>query len=117
MGSSDQQLGLSAQEGGNLQHIDKFGCDVGLHGLVDVGHHGNLEGVAHLAQDAQRFLVTDAGKRVDAGAVGLAVTALEYVGDTQRLRDFHCLLGDIHRHLLALDHAGTGEQEKVMSGR
>ena len=66
MGGSDQQFGLAAQESGNLQHVNVFGSDIGLDGLMDVGYYGDIKRLAHLAQDAQRLLVTDAGERIHA---------------------------------------------------
>ena len=117
VGGSDQQFGLAAQESGNLQHVNIFGGDIGLDGLMDVGHYGDIKRFAHLAQDAQRLLVTDAGERIHARAVGFAVTALEHVGDVECLGDLHRLLGNVQCHLLALDHTGTGQQEEVVCWR
>ena len=37
----DQQVGLAAEERGDLQNIHDFGRGIGLRGLVNVGEHGN----------------------------------------------------------------------------
>jgi hypothetical protein len=36
----DEQVGLAAEEGRNLQHVDGFGGDFAVAGLVDVGEDG-----------------------------------------------------------------------------
>ena len=59
---SNKQFGLTAKECGNLQDVHIFGCDISLHGLVDIGHNGNIKRLAHFAQDAQGFLVTNASE-------------------------------------------------------
>jgi hypothetical protein len=37
---SDQQVGLAAEESGNLEDIDGFGGDLAVRGLVHIGEHG-----------------------------------------------------------------------------
>ena len=44
----DQQIGLAAEEGGNLQHIDGFGDARHVGGFVHVGQHGNFHRLATL---------------------------------------------------------------------
>ena len=50
-----QQIRLPAQEGRDLQHVDRL-CDFGaLRGLVHVGQHGQTERRADLGEDRQRL--------------------------------------------------------------
>ena len=43
LGRRDEQVGLAAQEGGNLQHVGDLGGGRGLRRLVDVGEHGHAD--------------------------------------------------------------------------
>ena len=113
LSSGHQQVGLPAQEGGNLQHIDILGCHARLVGRVYIGHHRYLVGLAHPAQNRQSLLVADTGKGVESRAVGLAIRPLEYIGYLQRIGYLHNLFGNLHSHGLALDYTGAGQQEEV----
>ena len=117
LGRCHKQVGLAAEEGRNLQDVDVLGGHFGLLGQVDVGDDGHAELGAHLCQHLQRLFVADAGERVDARAVGLAVAAFEDVGDAQAAAQRHNLRRDVECHVLALDYAGAGQQEKVADGR
>ena len=75
------EVGLTAEEGWYLQDVHIFGCHLGLLSLVDIRHYGDVEGLAYTAQDAQSLLVTDAREAIDTRAVGLAIRALEDIGD------------------------------------
>ena len=46
---------------------------------MDVRNDWNVESFAHLTQDAQRFLVADTRKRIDARTVGFTIRAFENV--------------------------------------
>ena len=86
------EVGLPAQEGRRLQHVDD-GRDGGGHGrdlgfAVYVGQHGHLEFAPHLGQDLQAALHARAAKGGARGAVGLVVARLEDEGDAQARGDF-----------------------------
>ena len=51
----DQQVGLAAEEGGDLEDVGHFGGRAGLRGLVDVGEDGVARRL-EAGQDAQAFL-------------------------------------------------------------
>ena len=113
MGSGHQQVGLATEESGNLQHIDILGCHASLLGRVDIGYHGNLVGLTHPTQYLQGLLVANAGKGVEARAVGLAVRTLEHIGYLQRVGYLYNLLGNIHSHSLTLDYTRAGQQKEI----
>ena len=61
-GSGDQKVGLPAQEGRDLQHVDDLGDRRALRGLVHVGEHRHAERLADLGEDRQRRLQADAAR-------------------------------------------------------
>ncbi len=50
-GSREQQIGLAAEEGRDLQHIDGFGDGRALVGLMHVGDDGKADALSHLGKD------------------------------------------------------------------
>ena len=52
-GGGQQQVGLAAEEGGNLEHIHHFGHRGGLMTLVDIGGHPQTKTPLHLSQHVQ----------------------------------------------------------------
>ena len=75
----DQQIGLAAEERGDLQNVDGLGGELGLRGLVNVGEHGDAA-IAHALQDAQAFFEAGAAIGADAGAVGFVEGRFEDEG-------------------------------------
>ncbi len=53
--SSQQQIGLTAQEGRNLQDVHRLGSFGALRGLMDVGQDRQSEGGAYFGKDRQRL--------------------------------------------------------------
>src|ERR1700733_15401198 len=49
----EQQVGLAAEEGRNLQHVDSLGGDGALFGSVDVGQDRKAGGGADVAENGQ----------------------------------------------------------------
>ena len=80
----DQQVGLTAQERGNLQHVGDFGRRRGVGRLVDVGQDRHADVVAHSAQ-TWRALVKP-GPRNERTDVRLALSndALKMTGTPHR---------------------------------
>ena len=108
-----EEVGLAAEESGNLEHVDVFGGHACLFGRMDVGDHGDAERLTHLGQNSQSLMVADAGERVEARAVGLAVGTFENVGDAEARGDFACAFGYFEGHLFAFDDAGTCEKKEL----
>ena len=106
------EVGLAAQKGRRLQHIDhrRHSGDVGFR--VHIGEHRHTEIALDLGQDLEPLGHAGAAKAGAAGAVGLVVAALEDEGDAQGLGHLLELAGHVHLELGAFDHAGAGDQEK-----
>ena len=51
-----QQVGLAAEEGRDLEHVDHLGHRPALPALVDVGEHGHAQRLADLGQDREPLL-------------------------------------------------------------
>ncbi len=66
-----QQIGLPAQEGRDLQHVDGLGHRCALLRLVHVGQDRQAEAVADLGEDRQRLRQPDATAALGAGPVRL----------------------------------------------
>ena len=77
----DQQIGLAAEEGGDLQHVDRLRRDRALRALVHVGEHRQAERLADFGEDRQRRLQPDAARAGARGAVGLVERGLEDEAD------------------------------------
>ena len=108
LGGSLQQGGLTAQEGGDLHHVDIGSRHFGVGFVVDVSHHRHIEPLAYLCEDLQPLLVADARERVDAGAVGFLVGGLEDERYVQTVGDVDQPFGDGERTLLVLYNTRTG---------
>ena len=117
IGCRFQKVGLAAQECRNLEDIDIAGCGFSLLRAMDVGDDGHARLFPHLCEYFQSLYVADAAERVDAGAVGFAVGALEHVGNAELGTYRRYLTGDVEGHLPAFDYARAGQQEEIGAGR
>ena len=50
----DEQIGLAAEKGGDLQHVDRLRGDRALRGLMHVGEHRKAKRLANFREDRQR---------------------------------------------------------------
>ena len=96
----DEQVGLAAEEGGDLQDEFGGGDGVGYAGAVvwgvDVGEDGEAGFGGYFFEDAAAFGEAGAAEALNAGAVGFVVAGFEDVRDVE-------VCGD------ALDGGGEGE--------
>jgi hypothetical protein len=72
----EQEVGLAAEEGGDLEDIGDFGGRAGLPGLVNVREDGVARRL-DAGQDAEAFLEPRPAVGRDAGAVGLVERGFE----------------------------------------
>ena len=107
-----QQIGLAAKEGGNLQHVDGFGGDFAVGGLVYVGEHRQARIFRDAAEDARALREAGAAKALHAGAVGLVVAGFEDERDAEVGRDALDGLGHGAGVGFGLDDAGAGDEEE-----
>lgn len=71
MRCGDQQVGLAAEEGRNLNHVDHLAHGSRLPRLVDVGQQAQAPLRTHVGEHLQPLLQAGAAKRRKGGAVGL----------------------------------------------
>jgi len=107
----DEQVGLTAEEGGDLEDVDGFGCDLALAGLVDVGKDGKAGFASEAAEDARAFEEAGAAKTFDASAVGLVEAGFEDEGDGEVGGDALKSVGHGADVGFAFDDAGAGYEE------
>ena len=102
-----KQIGLAAEERGNLQDVDGFRGRSGLRRLVDVGQHG-VALRSDAGENAQPFFQPWAAVGLDAAAIGLIEGSFEdeRTGDSA---DFAREEVDV---LFAFDDAWTGDQRQ-----
>ena len=93
-GEGENEIGLAAEEGGQLQHIGDLRHRLGLAGLVDIGEDGNPEPPLHLGEQPQPLGEARPAKGGDGGAVGLVEARLE----NPRYRQFPGGLGELAGH-------------------
>jgi hypothetical protein len=113
----DEQVGLTAEEGGNLQDgfdvAERFGGLFALLGGVDVGEDGEAVRLGDGAQDAAAFFEARASKAGDRGSIGLVVAGFEDVGHAEVRGDALNGVGHFARVRFGLDDAGTGDEEEL----
>src|SRR5690606_4389855 len=68
-GSSNDQVGLTHQESGNLQHIYILGGHGSIRYFMDVGNGWHIKSVGYFLQNFKCFLVANASKTVNSTTV------------------------------------------------
>ena len=108
----DDEIGLAAQEGRRLHDVD-HARDFGERRVfVHVGEHGHADLRAHVCQHLETGVDARAAKARLRRAVRLVVRRLEDEGHAETRGDLLELAGDFLRQRLALDDAGTGDEEE-----
>ena len=77
----DEEIGLAAEEGGDLQDVADFGGGADLRDVVDVGEDGQAGAFLYFGEDAQAFFQSRAAEGSDRRAIGFVVGGFEDVGD------------------------------------
>ena len=111
-GGGNQQIGLPAKEGRDLQHIDRWRDARALRCVVHVGEHRNFQRVADLGEDGQRRVEADAARTLGRGAVGLVEGGLVDEADADARRDFLQRRRHFQRMRPAFHLAGPGDQRQ-----
>ena len=109
----DEQVGLPAKEGWDLEDVYGFGCDFALAGLVDIGEDGKAGFASEAAEDAGAFEEAGTAKTLDAGAVGLVVAGLEDEGNAKVGGDALQRVGHGAHVGFALNDAGSGDEKET----
>ena len=84
-----QQVGLTAEECRDLQHVAHLAGGLALPCLVDVGQHAQSVAALYVGQHLQSALQPRSPERMDACAVGLVEGRLEDDVSAQLLVDFN----------------------------
>ncbi len=79
-GGGQQQVGLAAEEGGDLDDGEDLGGLGGLPGLVDVGEDGDAEVGLDAGQDGQPLFQPGAARRLKEERLALSNEALKMKG-------------------------------------
>ena len=113
----DEEVGLAAEEGGDLEEgvdvaegVGEFG---GLLGGVDVGEDGEAVVLGDGAEDARAFGEAGAAEAVDGGSVGFVVAGFEDVGDGEVGGDALDGVDEGAGVGLGLEDAGAGDEEEA----
>jgi hypothetical protein len=110
--SREDEIGLSAQKRGRLQHIDHLGHLRERRVLVDVGEHGDTDLLAHARERQEALLEPGSAKALARGAIGLVEGGLEYERNAESLGDVAQPPRHIDHQRLALDDARPGDQKE-----
>ena len=81
------QIGLTGQEGGQLNDVGHLGGDGSFFRAMDIRDHGNAVGVFHGLKDLKSLLEAGAAEGVNRRAVGFVVRGFEHEGNVQPLAD------------------------------
>lgn len=65
-GRGDEEVGLAAEEGRDLEDVNGLGSERSFVGRVDVSCDGNAVTGADVGENAEGLFVADAGETVDA---------------------------------------------------
>ena len=112
LGRGDQKIGLAAEEGRNLQHIDRLGHGRALLRQVHVGQHRAAAALAHLGEDRQAVLEPEPARAFERGAVRLVERGLVDEPDAEPRRQFDQRMAHLERMLPALERARPRDQHK-----
>ncbi len=117
MGGGDEEIGLAAEEGGDLEHEVHVAEGVreagAVFGGVDVGEDWETCVLCDAAQDARAFDEAGATEAADAGAVGFVVAGFEDVGDVEIGGDALDGLSEGAGVGFAFEDAGAGDEEEA----
>ena len=110
--AGNDEVGLAAEEGGRLEHVDCGGdsrhFSLGMH----VRQNRNARDFADLLQNLEALFHAEAAVALPGSTIRLVVACLEDIGNAEAAGDFLHPAGDVDRHLFALDDAGTGNQKE-----
>src|SRR3989442_7575779 len=108
----DDEIGLPAEEGGDLEDVGHLRRLLHLRHLVHVGEDRDAVPRTHAGEDLEALVDPGAAVRAQAGPVRLVVAGLEHEGDPQRGRDLLEAPGELRGMARVLDHARAGDQEE-----
>ena len=112
----DDEIGLTAKEGRRLQNVHHRRHFIERRVLVHVGEHRHADLLAHLRESLQASLEPRTAEARARGTIRLVERSLEDEGNIERGGHFLEASGHVDDQRLALDDAGTGNQEERAIG-
>jgi len=106
------QIGLAAEERGNLQDIHDFAGKQRLLFGVHIGQHGHVELLADLDERLQATRDARAAKRFAGRAIGFVEASFEDKKDVQFATGFDEGRRDLAAKFFVLDHARAGDEKQ-----
>ena len=108
----NKQIGLAAEERGDLQDVDGLCGDFAVAGLVNIGEDGKARVLRDAAEDARAFNETWTTKALYACTIGLVVAGFENVWDIEIGGDSLDRLSQPKRVRFGLDDTRAGNEEE-----
>ena len=115
LGGSYHQIGLSAQESRNLQHVRHLRDTDGLIRIMYVREDRDAEILFDPFQNPQTIFQARSRVRIDFETICLAVRTLEYEGYSLTRGDLLYVLAGFQNKLLRFDHAGARYESQRVS--
>ena len=109
----EEQIGLPAQEGGDLQDIGDPRGERNVPWLVDVSQNRKTGGSAHLLERAQTRFEPRAARCIQAGAIGFVVRGLVDDANTELDRQLRQRLADADVQVVGFDDTRTRDEKRV----
>ena len=115
-GGGREEVGLPAEERGNLEEIDRRGGGRRLVGEVDVGRRWHAEAVAHRGEHGESAFEARAARASDTRAVRLVEARLEDVQKAEVAADPGDRVADPPVGLVVLEDARARDHEERSAG-
>jgi hypothetical protein len=109
------EIGLAAEEGGRLDHVDHRGDFLERRVLVHVGKNRHADLLLHLGKNLQPLFHAGTAVALPELAVRLVERALENVGHAELLRVLLQLARDVEAELFALQRVRTAMRNSGLS--
>lgn len=113
LGGSHDKIGLAAEKGGNLEHIDILSGNFDVLRRVDIGRDGHAPLSPDLGEKLTTVLHAGSAKRADGCAIGFVIRGLEDKGRALILADGMDFLGHPTHKGRALDNTGPQKIEQI----
>ena len=111
-GEGDNEVGLSAKEGRQLEDVYDLGGGGCLSRFVNVGDHGHAVGLLDLREYLEAFFQSGTAKGGYGRAVCLVEGGLEHIGDAELGGDFLVGGGDFQCELSRLEDVHAPEKNE-----
>ncbi len=112
--SCNNEVGLAAEKGGDLDDVADGAGDGGFFGGVDVGEDGEVEFALDAGEDFESFIHARSAEGVDRRAVGFVVGGFENELKRVAAKDLFQLFGCTESELLRFNNARAANDCKRM---